>query len=344
VVSEPPRKVDVLQWQVPQEDIMAVVKTATTRAGLTLAGTLALTNQRTPSNGAEGPGPSWGVAVSAGNLQFTLSRVFYDNNAGSWGAYTYQFNDDPTFNYLADPGCAEGEHAYWYAIVDLDGKGWGTWPTGVIVKTSGNGVSVNYTVQIGSHVLTRERTHLPATGRDGSPVYAQETKAADAWADADHPWAWSATLGTISWSGTQTWHEITDEESPDYPGYWQPNLTGITGAGIAFAQSGGVADTDYASASLTVNGTNVSFANRHKTYGVFDLQGADGAVTCHCESTGSVSGVTSWHIAYTLPPMMDFSQVYVRDREGNPVDGIRLDGPFQASPRVPASLNWSTTP
>jgi len=44
------------------------------------------------------------------------------------------------------------------------------------------------------------------------------------------------------------------------------------------------------------------------------------------------------------PLMLDFSNVYVRDRQGTAVDGVRLSGPFQASPRVPASLTWSSNP
>lgn len=44
------------------------------------------------------------------------------------------------------------------------------------------------------------------------------------------------------------------------------------------------------------------------------------------------------------PLMIDFSGVAVRDRDGNSVGGLRVDGGFKADPRYPQTLGWRTTP
>jgi hypothetical protein len=333
--------VETLRWTVPKEELMAAVKTATTRTGAVVTGTLSLTNQRTPSNSAEGPGPSWGVAVTVGNIHCFLSRMFYDNDAGEWSFYVY-YGATPQQQFLGayDPGCTGDELPYIYGVRDSAEESLGTWPGSVVVKigTGVSTVSVDYSITVNDSILARERTSAPATGRDGSPVYAHETATEDAWVAADPPWTYAVTLGTISWSGTQEWDAVNE--------WWEPNLSDVGGGiGFDFCQNGGTADTDYASIALQVGGIDLNFDHRHKTYGVFDLQGAGDTVTCHCETTGAgPSPASSWHIGYEWPRMIDFTGFHVKDRQGADVDGVRIAGPFQASPRVPASLTWSTTP
>jgi len=280
------------------------------------------------------------VAVTVGNIHCFLSRMFYDNDAGEWSFYVY-YGATPQQQFLGayDPGCTGDELPYIYGVRDSAEESLGTWPGSVVVKigTGVSTVSVDYSITVNDSILTRERTSSPATGRDGSPVYAHETSAADAWVAADPPWTYAVTLGTISWSGTQEWDAVNE--------WWEPNLSDVGGGiGFVFCQNGGVADTDYESVAVAIGGTNLNFAGRVKTYGSFKLLGSDGAVTCHCDSDGSVSGVPQWHVGYQLPLMIDFTGFHVRDRQGNDVNNVRIAGPFQASPRVPSSMTCSTTP
>jgi len=309
---------------------MTAVKTAVNRAGLPVSGTLTLLNQDSPANDAAGPGPSWFVAARYGITAF-ISRIYYDNDASSWAFMP----PSAQLTYVADPGCAEGERAF---AVGIDGtQSPGNPPSDyALVKTSSATVTADYSLSALDADLWAERRHSPAAGRDGSPVYAHETVFEHTWEPREHPWTYSATCGTVTVSGEQTWDSGLE--------IWVPDFLALSDAYLLFGQSQGTGGLDYQSATLAIGGQAVDFSHRHKTYSNFTLVGTQGTVTVHCDSTGGLSGFPSWLVGYTLGRIVDFSNVYIRDRQSADVDGVRIAGPFQASPRVPASLTWSTTP
>jgi len=312
---------------------MTAVKTQTTRAAQTVTGTLALMNQRTPDNPAEGPGPTWGVSVST-ILSVFIGRVHYVNDANSWA---YWVAGGPLV-YIADPGCAEGEHAYMIGVYGSQAPG--DPPCDVaLIKTTGDGVTAAFSIGGVDADLWRERRKTAAPGRDGSPVYAKETDARDQWVAREHPWSYAASIGTVSASGAEQWN-------PD-PGRWEPELVWLDHISLAMMQCGDMASTggtDYASIALAVGGKALNFTGRHRVYGHFDLQGAADTLTVHCDTTGPAPGPADvWYVGYQWPMMVSFAGVHVRDRQGNDVNNVRLSGGFKATPDVPATLGWSNT-
>jgi len=329
VAPRAPIAIQVLEEQID----LSEVKTATTRAGRVLSGTLVMQNQRTPDNGPEGPGPSVVVAVNYPPAQAFIARVYRDPSTGQWGFFAGSGQWQWGF---PDPQLSENEHLYAVGLEGLQQPG-EPLPSShyAFVKTTGASVSADFSLSGGGDRLSRERTHSPAPGRDSSPVYAVETKAKDTWHNDEHPYAFDATCGSIHLSGVQEWNETYG---------WVPDWTPGSPVQIRFSMAGGAEGTDYASASLQLDGQKLDFSHRHKTIQIFTLRGGVGELVLRCDDTSGVTGLPTFDVEYVLPYMIDFRQVFARDRQGTAVDGVRLDGPFQASPRIPESMNWSTTP
>jgi hypothetical protein len=325
---------------------MAKVKTAVTRTQTPITGHLELYNQRDGREVTEG-GPTYAVGVGAGSVFCYLSRLFYDYNSGYWSFYCPYWDPYAQQRFLTSySGPAEGALPFVYGITDADELGHGTWPEPVVVELTGTtgDVSVPFSLTFGCQRLYRERVAIASTGRDSAPVYAKETTVSDTWQDVDHPWTYNASLGSITWSGTQAWHAISDEEDPDYPGWWEPNLTAPGGVSFHYCQKDGAAGVKYASVDAQVNGTGLNFTGGTKTYEGFLLSGDSDAVSLTCTAAGSVANETVWRVVSLWPLIVDFSGVSVRDRDGNSVGGLRLSGGFKADPRYPQTLGWSTKP
>jgi len=334
----------VITWTVEGTENMAKVKTAVTRTQTPITGALKLYNQRT-SGDAETCGPTWGIAIGAGNVLLFASRVYYDWDNMMY-AWVVPYIDSPMawsmIPEAQDPSFAEGEVGYMYGIADSNQTvgPMGTWPSPVLVKLA-SGVStltLNYSMQFGCQRLYRNRTSTPSTGRDASPVYAKETTVADEWVDVAHPWTYNVSLGSITWSGTQAWTEF----KPDEWGWW-PYLSAPGGVQMFFSQHEGTASTTYADISAKVNGVGLDFTGGSKTYEEFTLSGDGDTVTLACDSNGSIANRSTWVVTNLWPLMVDFSGVSAKDRDGNAVN-VRLSGGFKADPRYPETLDWSTTP
>ena len=340
---QPPEQKTVLTWTVKPEQIMAAVKTGVTKSAVPYTGTLTLTNQR-DSGDADNPGPTWAVAVGAGNVVCYLSRIWWDNNVMLY-AYCVPYTNPSMVYYIPEaqaPSFSEGEIGFIYGLADgneTTGPS-GTWPSPVITKLASgvSSISVNYSMAFGCKRLYRTRTSSPSTGRDASPVYAKETTVSDAWQDVDHPWTYNVSLGTISWTGTQAWTELV----PDEYGWW-PFLAAPGGVQMFFCQRQGLEGKDYAEVSAKVNGVGLDFTGGTKTYDEFTLTGDGDAVSLGCDSNGDIANQATWNVTALDPLMVDFSGVSVKDRDGNAVN-VRVSGGFKADPRYPATMSWSTTP
>lgn len=325
---------------------MAKVATAVTRAATPITGHLKLYNQRDGRENTEG-GPTHAVGAGAGNVFCYLARIFYDYNSGYWSFYCPYWDPYAQQRFLTSyDGPAEGALPFVYGITDADELGRGTWPEAVVVELTGTAgdVSVAFSMTFGCQQLYRERTATASTGRDAAPVYAKETVVADSWVDANHPWTYNVSLGSITWAGTQGWHTITDEEDPDYPGWWEPNLTAPGGVSFHYCQKDGAEGVKYASVDAQVNGVGLNFTGGTKTHGAFALAGDADAVTLNCNSDGSVANEETWKVVNLFPLMVDFSGVSVKDRTPEEASGLRVDGGFKADPRYPQTLGWRTTP
>lgn len=334
----------VITWTVEGQANMAKVKTAVTRTQTPITGALKLYNQRT-SGDAETCGPTWSIAIGAGNVVLFASRVYYDYNASLY-AYVVPYSDPPMVWFIPEeqaPTFAEGEVGYMYGLADgneTTGPS-GTWPAPVLVKLASgtNSLTLNYSMQFGCQRLYRERTSSPSTGRDASPVYAKETKVEDSWVDVDHPWTYNVSLGSITWTGTQAWTELV----PDEWGWW-PFLAAPGGVQMFFCQHEGTASTTYADISALVNGEGLDFTGGSKTYEEFTLSGDGDTVTLECDSNGDIASQSTWMVTNLWPLMINFAGVSAKDRGLAAASGLRVSGGFKADPRYPETLDWSTTP
>ncbi|NMC35292.1 MAG: hypothetical protein GYA36_22965 [Veillonellaceae bacterium] len=342
VMSEPSAQNAALHWDVSKEDLMAAVKTATTGDGSALTGTLTLLHAE--ETFGDERHPVYGIAVAGGYLSCGLAAAWWDTDASQYvyaplglGDMTYALPDAYEENkriYVAwimetNWDGVSPEEKYQTSAITATAKQYRTVGTDPTPWT----VTADYSLAISGMTLTRKRTHTPATGRDGSPVYAHETAATDAWVLTE-PATAAVTCGAATRSITQVYNATLE--------VYNPMLDKLTAAGLDWYMHGGTSGRDYGSASLNWAGHAIDFTGRSKTLANWTLSGSGDTLTLSCTNTHTADARHA--VVYGSPLMIDFSQFYVRDRQGTPVDTVRIDGPFQASSRIPASLNWSTTP
>ena len=323
---------------------MTWVATQTTDAGLTASGTFTLYNAH------EGLGdrpPVYTVAAGAGYVYVGLSQCWYNGDTGtyvfelatlapggSWEVPGETFEDGKGV-FVAWIGCQwwEGEdpeNRYMTAGVirqALIRRYLGTDPTPWTVQ-------VPWQIAMTSSRLMAKREHQPATGRDGSPVFSHETTFQHTW-QLVNPASTDTFCGEAVLQQTAAWNETLQ--------VYNPAFGPATTCGLGFYPHGASGAGDYAAFSLAWAGHDVDFSHRFKDYGAWYLDG-DGATVTLQATASSVGDVGPFSIGYQRPMMIDFTGFHVRDRQGNDVNNVRIAGPFQASPRVPASLSWSTTP
>jgi len=195
-------------------------------------------------------------------------------------------------------------------------------------------VSVDYDFSISGNQLYRNETQNPRDSRT-NVCYADEVKYTDSWT-AIHPIIWSVTFGSLTYSGTQVW-------DPLLPG-WTPELIGpIVNFSFYFDQHKGTGSTRYADADAAWDGVDVNFSRYEKDKGDWKLTGDGNAVLVDMINTNP--GLNdSQAIIHPRPYILDFSEFYVRDRDGVYINDLCVSGPFQASNHYPPSLDWSTTP
>lgn len=321
---------------------MPAVKTATTSAGSAITGTLTLYHAEETFGVAP---PVYSIAMAGGYLACGLAAAWWDNDSSQY-VYAPLGPGDNIYPLIGE-GYDETKRVYVAWIMKTIWQG--TSPEDKYMVTSiadsaltrlyvGTDptpftVSVNYSLALTGMELWRERTHTPATGRDGSPVYAHETAATDTWVFTE-PGTATVTCGGASYSPTQVYDPTLE--------VYNPLLDKLTSAGIDWYLHGGNSGSTYGAATLNWSGHTVDFTGRKKVLTNWTLTGSAETVTLACTNTHTAD--LTHQIIHDSPRMVDFSQVFVRNRQGTAVDTVRLSGPFQASPRVPASLSWSTTP
>jgi hypothetical protein len=321
------------------------VKTGVTRTSTPISGTFKLSNQR-DSGDAENCGPTWGVAAGAGNVVVFLSRIYYDYNANSYCHVVPYWIDEPTVWYwLPDqqPSFAEGEVGYAYGIVDSSETSGpsGTWPDRQVIKLSSGETSIelDWTMNFGCQRLTRSRTATPSSGRDASPVYAQETSVEDGWVDVDHPWPYHVTFGSIDWEGTQVWTELV----PDEWGWW-PYLSAPGGVQALFVQNDGIGEKTYAETTLQIDGTDLNFTNGAKTYGDFSLTGDGPTISLKAISSSKTTSQTTWTVTSLFPLIVNWSGLSCKKLGSGDSLDVQVSGGLKADPRYPVTLGFPTTP
>lgn len=322
---------------------MAAVNTNTYKASVPITGTLKLTNQRDSGNGQD-PGPTWAVAVGAGNVLCYVSRLWWNYSSGEWSYYI------PFTNFLFyqgfipaqnGPDLQEGDIAFVYNIFDTElNSAPGPYPAQqLIVLTSGqSSISLDFEMKFGNLRLTRERTSTAATGRDSAPVYSAETSVKDAWVETGHPWSYYVKFGDITWSGTQTWVE------EEYYTGWSPFLSAPGGVQFFYGQKDGITGHEYADLSAAIDGSDLNFTGREKVYGDFHLDGDGSSLKLHCNTTGSVANQAIWNAIYYWPFILNFAPVDADNRVGTKAGSLQISGGFKATSKIPATLSMSKNP
>jgi hypothetical protein len=341
-VAKPPDVAYNLHMDATEADLMAAVKTATTGDGSALTGTLTLLHAE--ETFGDERHPVYGIAVAGGYLSCGLAAAWWDTDASQYvyaplglGDMTYALPDAYEENkriYVAwimetNWDGVSPEEKYQTSTITATAKQYRTVGTDPTPWT----VTADYSLAISGMTLTRKRTHTPATGRDGSPVYAHETAATDAWVLTE-PATAAVTCGAATRSITQVYNATLE--------VYNPMLDKLTAAGLDWYMHGGNSGTDYATATLLWSGHEVDFTGRSKVLANWTLTGNGEEITLGCTNTHTAD--TSHSIIHDSPLMIDFSGFHVRDRQGNDVNNVRIAGPFQASPRVPSSMTCSTTP
>jgi hypothetical protein len=320
------------------------VKTGVTRTATPISGTFKLSNQR-DSGDSETCGPTWSVAAGGGNVVVFLSRIYYDNDAMSY-CYVVPYMDPPSVWFFppdAQPSFGIGEIGYAYGIADSNettGPS-GTWPGVQVAKlsTGTNSIELNWSMTFGCQRLRRSRTSSPGSGRDASPVYAQETSAVDGWEDVDHPWSYDVTIGSISWKGTQAWTELV----PDEWGWW-PYLSAPGGVQAMFVQKDGLSGNTYAETTLQIDGADLNFTGGTKTYEEFTLTGDGPKITLAADSNGSLASQATWSVVSLFPLIVNWSGLSCKKLGSGDALDVQVSGGLKADPRYPVTMGWPTTP
>jgi hypothetical protein len=193
-------------------------------------------------------------------------------------------------------------------------------------------VSTNYVIELSSERIHRKREAYPASGRDMAPCYAAETRATDIWL-LDRP----ARAHILCGAGERTITQVWNDEMQD----WDPWVFQGEEVNIDCITGGGNAGNEYARISLNWSNVPVDFSHRVSNRTAWRLQGEGNMVKWYATQTHTYDYFTG--VTYGRPLIVDFSNVAVRDRDGNLVD-VKLAGPWQATWRVPQSLTWSTEP
>jgi hypothetical protein len=240
-----------------------------------VTGTLSLANQRTPGSNREAPGPTWAVGVRVGNIGPFIARIFLDTATGAW-AYAEPFCDPPIICFVPDPRCAPGEIAFAYGILDCDRLGRGAWPPYRVLRLTAS---------------TRDPSLRFSVALSPQGPWVQGP-APDAEAVPGRPWVYSASIGDLSWSGTQS--RRADADGPDVAAReeWEPNLRAPEGARVYFMQQGGVAGKAYAAASLRAGKTALDFTGCVCVVEDFALEGSGPNLVVRCTASQAPAPAT----------------------------------------------------
>lgn len=206
----------------------------------------------------------------------------------------------------------------------------------VYVPTAGPyGFSVDYNVAISYQRLWRDRTDAPTHGRDNSPVYASDTTMTDSLV-LEYPASIDATFGSLTWTETQT------EWAPDV---WEPPLEALSGVTLNYSMMSCTAGYEFARITVNWNGVAANFSGRSKlvTGDTRRLVGSGSAVYLESLLDDDTDPGELYQVTYGLPQVVDL-QPHVWDRAGVDVDDVRLSLGIIASPLIPETLTWSTTP
>lgn len=324
---------------------MTAVKTQTTDGGAATNGTFTL--YHADGIGDSDQGPVNCLSAAGGFVSCGLATAWWN---GDVGAYVYDLGTlgpgGP--QQVAAEGYEEGKRLF----VEWIGQTWWTGTSsedrqqigGVTVTALQRRyagvdatpwtVTADWSIALTTSRLTLKREHEPAAGRDASPVYAKEMHATHEWI-LEEPGSVVVTCGAASLSVAQTWNATLE--------VYNPVLGPLTNLTLGWYPHTGTANTDYALTTLHWSAVPVSFTGRYKQYPTWRLNGAAEAIALRATSN-SDTDAGPYTVGYQWPRMIDFTGFHVRDRQGTDVDNVRIAGPFQASPRVPASLTWSTTP
>ena len=198
-----------------------------------------------------------------------------------------------------------------------------------------------FSIAISGRRIWRTESHSPGAGRENSPVYAKEVTYTDEWV-ADPPIFVTVTFGSLSYSATQTWDGAQ----------WIPAaMSPISGITVGFNQHKGKDwDKHMEVSGLAWDGGTVNFSRYeyesnagHQPPGGTSgnyLDGLLGGIDHYSKDLGNWSR----SVSHGQPYIVDFSDFFVGDREGQLLGDLRVSGGFTASNHTPSSLSWSTDP
>lgn len=322
---------------------MAKVKTATTDGGAKLTGTFTLYHAEELYSEKR---PLHTLSIDGGGVSCGLAAAYWN---GDVGRYCYDLStlgvggtwEIPGEAYEEGKGvfvCWIGESVWAGEDPETKYQNAGVVATALITKTASDPtpwtVSANYSLTVSACRLYRERTATASTGRDAAPVYAHETKVEDTW-QIINPGSVVVSCGAASLSEVQTWNAAVEQ--------WNPILTQVDPATLGWYPHGGASGRDYGAITLLWDGVDMVFTGGSKGYAAWRLVGVGATVTLSAP-VSSDADAGPYTVGVGRPLIIDFSGVSVRDRDGNSVGGLRVDGGFKADPRYPQTLGWRTTP
>ncbi len=270
--------------------------------------------------------PTSRVQVEAGDIQLLIEDItttgWSGPNPQPEVGHTYTVAVFIASGHLTHAGVEDHEFIYF----DLPGNMGGFPPTAIPWN-----VVRDFNFSISGRQLLRTETTTPGTGRDASPVYAAEVDEVDVWTGLI-PVGYTVSFGDLSWSGT----------NPN-PGMAPP--IAISSVGFQVIQHKGLIGVQYADLVLDWAGVDCDFSRYVKDLGDWHFEGVSDGIEVWMDKNNA--GLNDSHTATVYRPYIyDFGEYYLPDMDGNDTagDGLRVDGPFQASNHYSASLDWSTTP
>jgi hypothetical protein len=201
------------------------------------------------------------------------------------------------------------------------------------IRFSGPGpwtLSTAFSISVRDARLWREEALRTGTGRDGTPVLADDVSYADEWLETAER-TYDVTFGPLSASGTHT----------------GPVANFVTIAQWQLEADAGSYPCEYSNVTVNWDDVEVNFSGCSETYGPGDWRARGDGNRLVFEALQEFDvQYTYYQSGWThLAPLIVAFRPNVYDRTGNLVDDVRLSVPsIQASLEVPDSLTWSTTP
>lgn len=199
----------------------------------------------------------------------------------------------------------------------------------------GPDLEYEFSMSVTGAQLERRETQTPDTTarpQAAGIAYSQEVGDESRWVTI-RPAAWSASIGPLSTSGVQSLHGEV----------WKPGVETIESVAWRWKQHHTVEDVDYGGVQLEWDDVEFDLSRYERDFGTWQFEGVSDGISVY-SSENALFVDRSEVVSILRPYIIDTSDFYVGDLDGNLAADLCLDLPVQASNHYPASLGWATTP